>query len=234
MRFEGDGYLPDMAGNLRATSMKFEGGQPSVDELASSLESAGRAQAPAQSKPLLHQITDAGTVVPQQAVFELKTRSLHRNITVDIMMSDALPRLLIRQIPNLILAYHDRGHFTDIDVKDVREDIADWQADNQAHLRRFAGLLKRIVQAARSAKGGKLEVTVDGSGTQLHVREQLADAPAACSPSTAAEWKNWLAGKADSEGSELRVDSKKAESGSEDAAKVEDGKAHFAACDDQY
>jgi hypothetical protein len=77
------------------------------------------------------------------------------------------------QIPFCILAFHESGLFKpeDITIQDVREKTAAWQDDNQALLRQFSSLLKRLVSLARDPNIGKYEVCSQQPGI-LEIFEQ--------------------------------------------------------------
>lgn len=191
VRSEGDGYLPDQD-RTRPSIKTTE--DASIEELAAAFE--GTHKTSYVSGPSTIQITNAGSIVPQQALFDLKTRSIRRKHEEHDIIAEQMPRLWIRQIPNLILAYHNRGCFTDIAVKDIRSEVATWQTDNQALLRRFAYLLHRIDRAVKCVKDAKLEVTCEEDGsTDLHLRDMMPDAPVAFSAPTEARWRAWLTDK---------------------------------------
>lgn len=199
MRFEGDGYLP---GKTRSLQDKNSSGPnskvetPSVEELTSSLGEHGIIPKKFAGASLPLQISTGGTSVPQKAVFDLKTRSMRRKPQQDAILDSELPRLWLAQIPNFILAYHSSGTFTEIEVQDVRSSITKWESDHEADLRRFAMLLRRIVNIARAKDDGKLEIARDSGEDFLQVREQTPDVPPAFSPDTMQRWKRWLCGSA--------------------------------------
>lgn len=65
----------------------------------------------------------AGQVVPQQAVFDLKTRCLKSKQPGIPSGDEFLPRLWVNQTSNMVLAYHTRGKFEsrDIHIVDMRD-----------------------------------------------------------------------------------------------------------------
>lgn len=109
-------------------------------------------------------VLDAGTTIPQSAIFDLKTRSITREGAEDKAFSAQLPRLWVRQIPNLILAFHKQGDFQTVNVNDVTNAISTWEDLNQKPLRRFAELLRRIIAAVNKAPEGKMEITLSKRG----------------------------------------------------------------------
>lgn len=219
VRFEGDGYLPEKTKtntlqekDSKGKARSSPGGEAeiaSVEKLTSFLAQHGVSSKMSSAPEGPLQISTAGISVPQQAVFDLKTRSIRRKPEQDAILEGELPRLWLAQVPNFILAYHSSGTFTDIQVQDVRSSVAKWESDKEAELRRFAALLRRIVYLSRGRDDGKLEI-VHGAGEELlQVREQTSDVPATFSPGTLERWERWLGGGAedvDSDESELEED----------------------------
>jgi hypothetical protein len=107
-------------------------------------------------------ILKKGRHIPQCGVFDLKTRSVKR-IEVDTL-SEELPRLWVRQIPNFVLAYHTFGKFKDIRVQDVRENLKHWEESQQPALVKFATF-------ARSTESGKIEIERAEGENALNLRE---------------------------------------------------------------
>lgn len=187
VRFESDGYIPSDDIQQPPPAMS----KSSADGIGNSLESAtasveGR---PTPSNKGILRITKGGEMVPQSAVFDLKTRSI-KSRDKDVV-GEQLPRLWMSQITQLVLAYHTRGKFEDIEVKDVKDHVEAWEDLNQLSLKRLNTLLRLILQKAREAKDGKLEV-VRPVGDTLEIRDQLPDAGNVLSASTRARWKTWL------------------------------------------
>ena len=117
-----------------------------------------------------------GTLIPQHAIFDLKTRSIKRRDQVDEILAEQIARHWIAQIPFFILAFHERGRFSpeDILVQDVRKDVEAWENEHQSELRKLGALLSKLVQLARhsdSVVGHKYEV-VCSSPRSLEIREQ--------------------------------------------------------------
>ncbi|KAK3073402.1 hypothetical protein LTR53_005068 [Teratosphaeriaceae sp. CCFEE 6253] len=164
VRFEGDGYLKHLADAADQDSELAE-----LPEL-----SALRMQ-------------KGGRTIPQQAIFDLKTRSVMRQ--GEDVLTEELPRLWISQIPNFVLAFHTRGmfHNEDISVRDVRKEIDAWEKKNQDALCRLGALLHKIVDSVKDTPDGKCEVRCREAGV-LEIRQQLADAPGALSPALHKIW----------------------------------------------
>ena len=117
-------------------------------------------------------IENPGLKIPQEAVFDLKTRADWRK---DLnVLEDEIPRYWVAQIPYFILARHNGGVFNNIKVQHIREDVQAWQGKNQKDLRRLVWVLREISTAAKVRKDKKLEVCCKGMGA-LDLREQDTD-----------------------------------------------------------
>ncbi|KAI2636930.1 hypothetical protein GGS26DRAFT_461494 [Hypomontagnella submonticulosa] len=157
VRFECDGYL------VNAASVK--GG-------VAAMTSKPGSQTPPES-PMDKSTTAklAGVTVPQQSVLEIKTRSRGRGL---IEMNEHLPRLWLRQIPNLITAYHDRGTFDDVQEKAVHQDLIKWETEHESELQRFASVLHQLIVEVKRASHLKLELCRTSLGP-LELREQCGN-----------------------------------------------------------
>ncbi|KAK1566192.1 geranylgeranyl pyrophosphate synthetase [Colletotrichum navitas] len=204
VRHEGDGYLADKLGSLLDGGGAVASEKWSVDSLIQGLDASEmESKSPSHSSPLSSQ--PGGFQVPQAAVFDLKTRSMLRK--GKDFLAEELPRLWVAQIPNFILAYHQRGTFTEIEVMDVSEKVKVWEKSMQRELSQLAALLHRIVGLAHTSRDGRLEVIRQEAST-LQVREQCPELPLAFSADMMAKWEDWLASDAKSKvsGAERRAD----------------------------
>ncbi|KAF4541080.1 Geranylgeranyl pyrophosphate synthetase [Lasiodiplodia theobromae] len=152
VRFEGDGYLKHLD-----SDPKSEGDSPDV--------------VPSTTKVDIRQ---GGRLVSQDAIFDLKTRSVKR-MDHDIL-AEEIPRLWVAQIPNFVLAFHTRGTFEDIRVQNVRRDIEKWENENEDTLRQLAKLIREIAAVAKSRTDGRLEIRRKAVDV-LEIREQLPHTP---------------------------------------------------------
>lgn len=173
VRFEADGYLPDLVHNDLSTQNEPIPSTSDIDpeDLLSSIEAAKISTVPSvttDTKSTSLKIQKQGRHIPQCAVFDLKTRSEKRR--GDDILSEELARLWIRQIPNFILAYHKFGKFDDIQIQDVREELKQWEKSQQQGLARFATLLQMVASFARSTEGGKLELEHEEGEKALNLR----------------------------------------------------------------
>lgn len=175
VRFECDGYLKSKVaqgeqphGGAREGAKAF-----GEDELVADLSgikvdgSMGIASDDSSLK-----IKRGGHCVPQEAVFDLKTRSARKK-DLDVIREE-LPRFWAAQIPNFILARHEQGLFKEIEVRDIRDDIQAWQRENQDVLKRLRLLLSKIIDVVKAREDGKLEVRCK-SVERLELREQESD-----------------------------------------------------------
>lgn len=191
VRFAGDGYIEgeDEKGSYIGISKATEGNaKDAVDGLAVALDqSRVAAIAPSTSSELM--VSSVGRLINQERIFDLKTRSIRRKeaATFEDTFAEQLPRLWVSQVPKFILAYHDRGIFEDITVKDAREDVKSWERDQADVLSRLAALIHHIVDLVKSRPDGKLELRHVKVGS-LEVREQLADAGDALSDAARVLW----------------------------------------------
>ncbi|OQE08830.1 hypothetical protein PENVUL_c008G05434 [Penicillium vulpinum] len=161
VRFEPDGFLPDLVPDTEETEEDPVSPKDSIDPegALASLEEATISDdisiiTEVSSKQL--ETTKQGRRVPQCAIFDLKTRSQNRK---DLnVLEEELPRFWVSQTQNFILALHGSGRFRDIRVQDVGDEVKQWEEAQQAGLGKFASLLQMIVAFARSVENGKLEI----------------------------------------------------------------------------
>ncbi len=150
VRSEADGYvkLPTFE---KTNNTRY----PLIDAMGSmAVSSAGLSP----DEKLLVQMQ--GTAVPQDQIFDIKTRS--GRCIFD--MNDILPRLWVNQTSKFLLAYHQHGLFDKPEVVDIRKDILDWQKNNSKLLGRFQALIKRILDCVRDSSHQQLEVSWNGNG----------------------------------------------------------------------
>lgn len=121
VRFEGDGYHADIVPKELTTSA--EGGSrdhTAEGDLIAALENnTVSVRSPVTDEKLM--VQKKGQLIPQSAVFDLKTRRITRK-DADIL-GEELPRLWISQIPNFVLAFHRFGVFEEIQTLDTRERV---------------------------------------------------------------------------------------------------------------
>ncbi|KAK5097073.1 hypothetical protein LTS08_007093 [Lithohypha guttulata] len=160
IRSESDGYLPD---KLEASHETLRPVRQDESLLNGGLSSLGLGLLPLTSiGPLV--IEDAGDVIPQQAIFDLKTRSINQKERLGASTEEFLPRLWANQTPNFVLAFHKWGKFQldEIHIKDVRDDVKAWEAQNVDVLSRLGKMYHKIVDL--SSVHGRFEVRRIGAG----------------------------------------------------------------------
>ncbi|KAF5977891.1 hypothetical protein FCOIX_6223 [Fusarium coicis] len=214
VRFEGDGYISSSPITNTAKGQAFE-----------DLESLGITESLSNGTGKL-KVSDGGESVPQSSIFDLKTRSIMAREKDHL--GEQLPRLWIAQVTRFLLAYHERGLFRDsnIEIKNVKADIAEWQELNQPSLKRLAALLRLIIDKAHASKDGKLEI-VWSNGGALEIRKQLSDAGDVLSEPVRKQWEAWLGSESkDPEDSEREEELMAAQSDSE-------SDSDYAACDQE-
>jgi hypothetical protein len=160
VRSESDGYI-------RSPSP----GQTSEDR--SSLGDVLGRMAVASTRPSSDQkllLRMQGTKVPQDQIFDIKTRSKYNLFD----MNEILPRLWVSQTSKFLIAYHQYGLFDKPHVTDIQKDVLGWQTDNSELLGQFHGVVKRIVDLVRDSSDQQVEVSWDGEGP-LKISKQLGD-----------------------------------------------------------
>lgn len=165
VRFQSDGYLPDLIPKESKESTNVESPKELDDGFSKSTKGLE------QDKKLL--LKHGGKRIPQAAVFDLKTRTIRKK-DHDVLGAQ-LPRMWLAQIPNFILAFHNWGVFEEIHVKDVREDVITWEREQESTLRQLAGLLRMIVAFARGQPDGRMELYREEAGDKLELREVCED-----------------------------------------------------------
>ena len=206
LRSESDGYNEDLGKPVEAPFMKtakanvtrqeerkeaspghLSSAQTTevISQVTNSVESFSIGQAMTQptSRRLIVEL--GGSLVPQNSVFDLKTRSVRK----EIKMEDMLPRLWANQSPNLVMAYHKDGLFEDIRMEDVRSQIDQWQSENQEAIERLVVILQQIMSIMRSSENKRLEVVRADKGT-LEIRERVGEGAAALPPDLVSRWQS--------------------------------------------
>ena len=159
MRFEADGYLENELSQEEREDDTSHPREEHGDEARATLSIDNI------------QTRSGGKLIPQHAIFELKTRGAQKK--GEDQIADHLPRMWTAQISFFVLAFHEWGLFKpeDIKIRDVRGDVASWQDENQELLRRFSTLLEKLVSMARDPQIGKYEVCLQQAGI-LEIRKQ--------------------------------------------------------------
>lgn len=183
MRFEADGYLPGVLTPTESKpqhikSEKAEKGMKvnAEQELTSALNNANlgtRGMDFTGSKTL--KVHTGGNHIPHASIFDLKTRTIRKK-DQDILGKE-LPRLWMAQIPNFVLAFHRGGMFNldEVQIRNVQDEVADWEADNKDSLHRLAILVKLLVAFARTRPDSRFELIHEEGKRALELREVTDD-----------------------------------------------------------
>jgi hypothetical protein len=92
-------------------------------------------------------------------------------------MAEIYPRLWVSQVPNFTVAYHRQGTFKEenIQIADVRDEVLNWQGENQESLDQLHLLLNLIIRFTETANvTGQLEIRRPGPDT-IEIRERATD-----------------------------------------------------------
>ena len=229
VRFEADGYLSDQMGSASEPA----------DHKPNNIKNRNRSTLTHTPNIKTH---ESGTLIPQHAIFDLKTRTIKKRDQAPSILDENIARLWIAQIPFFILAFHDYGRFypEEILVQDVREKIAAWQEDHQTVLRKLGVLMRKLVQFARSdavVAGGehKYEVVCE-SPDVLEVREQGGEVKGVLCEALKRVWLDSSDSPAASDGeSDASGGARVKDEGSEDEATYSDADSDrsldYTACD---
>jgi hypothetical protein len=81
-------------------------------------------------------------------------------------MEDFYPRLWANQTPNFILAFHELGTFKriNIEVKQVKAKINEWESRNSEFLENWGSLLRTLINYTKTSCGTRFEVRRTGIG----------------------------------------------------------------------
>lgn len=180
VRFEGDGYISGEGsedGQGGPSSPARTDVENPLDDLSQALAGSRVTFAPPAEDHGDLRVVQAGHLVKQDRIFELKTRSVKRKEadTFEDTFAEQLPRLWVAQISRFILAYHDHGLFEDISARDASEEVRAWERDHVDVLSRLGALIRDIIALVKARPDKKLELRHDAAGV-LEVREQLVDA----------------------------------------------------------
>lgn len=194
VRFEGDGFIvsgdDEDDDGYRGISKPAElETDEAVDVLSAALADNRVTPSVPGDGNLDLKVIHGGSLVQQDCIFELKTRSARwkEAEAFEDTFGDQLPRLWVAQIPKFILAYHSHGTFEEINVRDSQNDVRAWERDHTDVLSRLAALIHNIIGLARARADSRLELRHDAAGI-LEVREQLEDAGDALSASVKRLW----------------------------------------------
>ncbi|KAJ8119620.1 hypothetical protein ONZ43_g3471 [Nemania bipapillata] len=144
VRHETDGYVGDnMTPYPSAIEDSHADGLSGVFESLSITSKPGSSDSHSASSKLV--VRREGVTVPLSHTLEVKTRAIHRHLSIQ----DIAPQIWLSQTPKLVRAYHQKGTFKEPKVEDVASDIERWQEKDQAKLKTFAALIRKVLDIAK-------------------------------------------------------------------------------------
>jgi hypothetical protein len=185
IRSKSDGYLPNKAEDDHGSkscnnrSDHENDGMDSLLTAASSVNVTKSVTYPGNSI----RVQQGGRMVPQKAVLDIKTRSFRRPIDMD----EVLPHVWVNQTPNFVIGYHKSGLFDDVKIKDLQDQISQWEEDHQPDLQRLNAIIHRVVETAKEMEGKKLDINRAGTGP-LELRMPLDSSTSTLPPELEARW----------------------------------------------
>ncbi|KZL67602.1 geranylgeranyl pyrophosphate synthetase, partial [Colletotrichum incanum] len=169
IRHETDGYVDNKDGSSGIAEA------PDVADNLSDLLGAvsiSETREPARNMPVTVAKTKTAPVNLASTI-EIKTRAASR--TLD--MIEVAPQLWISQTPILVVAYHRNRVFSDVRLRNVKQDIHDWEVANQTVLQKLAFLIKKICTAVKSSGNRSGVVRYDGTKLKVTSGEQKRALP---------------------------------------------------------
>jgi hypothetical protein len=115
-----------------------------------------------------------GQKIPQEAIFDLKTRSKGTSRPID--MNEVYRRLWVNQTPYFVFAEHISGCFEPLNVQPapIADDVLRWANDHFMLLKNYQATLMEIIAASKNSPNGKLQVVRCRNGP-LEIRERVAE-----------------------------------------------------------
>jgi len=169
LRFKADGYIEEP--NEMKRQEVSEEQEYSIEDHFSEFNPGAKKLEDADLAISVHH---AGRVIPQAALFDLKTRSCYKK-SQDVL-ADELPRLWVRQISKFILAFHNTGVFDDIKVEDIGGKSKSWEKKNEKKIRKLVEVLEKVVDTAMAVPNRKVEVRSTGQDPgRLELRNVTQD-----------------------------------------------------------
>lgn len=191
VRHETDGYI-DSA--LQSAAVQKQA--TTTDYLPQLLETLQLADsAPASTHKSAITVKREGKEVDCSSILEIKTRVAGKSLDMD----ETVAQLWISQTPYLAVSYHKNGLFNDVQVRDMTQNVRDWERSNHKVLCSLGYLLKHIIEVVKGSASQVAVVKYDG-GMKLEViaGEQKK------APSEGVDAK-WQGGKQGTEDNKLMV-----------------------------
>lgn len=166
VRHETDAYVVD-----GKPTRLVQGPGESVDDLADALKGLSIPKSDKlkttdpEKTSVPFAVETGGRVVNISSTLEIKTKAASRG---PLDMAETFPQLWIAQTPNLVVAYHMKGVFVDVKMRDATDDIRKWEAENKESLHGLSQLLKELIRLVSECPGRRAVVEYDG-GDQLRI-----------------------------------------------------------------
>lgn len=88
-----------------------------------------------------------------------------------ILIDESGAQLWVAQTLRLVRAYQTRGTFLDPVVEDIRPDMMRWERDNQAHLRKLAVIISKILVVMKEeVRSASAVLTYEANGDKLVIQ----------------------------------------------------------------
>lgn len=196
-RFEADGYFPNAVDEVDEPAPEIESKdskEVSVDVI-DQLFSETTLEEPVVVKSSSDlALTKGGKTITNDAIFDLKTRSIKLKPNTEFIIEEEMPRLWARQSENFMLAFHTRGKFDNIEIHEVKDKVKAWELEHAESLARLISLLGIITKLVSNQDEKKLEIVCENFGTSLQIHEVLDDVPFPMSEKTKEAWAAKLRG----------------------------------------
>ncbi|KAK1451067.1 hypothetical protein CCUS01_11244 [Colletotrichum cuscutae] len=129
-----------------------------VDDLSDRLGSMFVSQALESANDKVAIIGTKTRPIGVESTLEIKTRAARR----PLLMEEVASQLWFSQTPLLVVAYHQQNRFADVNLRNVKQDVRDWEATNRNNLRKLAFLIQKIRQAVKEIDGRRGVVRYHG------------------------------------------------------------------------
>jgi hypothetical protein len=170
-------------GHRRTSSKSSARKSPSLQFAALALDDPGDSPGftppcPTTSPSSTLRIHHTGRHIPAPCLIEIKTRNAR---SPALATNEA--QLYFSQRRKLYLARHEQGLFTpgpELSVEDMEQKLREWEGDQQATLRKLAGLLRLVRDRVKVLRGQGVErvslvCECDGTGSEQGVSVRLCE-----------------------------------------------------------
>ena len=150
LKFESAGYLPEevkVQKKEHATEETTNTSNSTITESLSSIMSLSIGHRNIGEEKNL-KIYHRSAAIDQDAVIDIETRAARR----PFHMATILPGLWISQTQNLVIGYHHRGRFANIQILDVQKAVTDWAERNVVDLQQLDAVIRQIIDVVSNRK----------------------------------------------------------------------------------